>query len=244
MGKTRNYHINKTKCMNDKGYKLIHIFEDEWIKNKVLILNKLKHLCGINDSQIIGARKCNIILINNKVKNEFLNKNHIQGSDLSKICIGAEYKGNIVAVMTFDNNRSMINKHNDNTCYDLTRFSTDINYKIPGIADKLLKYFIKSYKPSKIISFGDRRWVLDGSNNMYTKLGFTLINILKPDYKYYNPKISRNTRLHKFGFGKSNLKIKFPEIYSDDKTEWEMMQELGYDRIWDCGLFKYELAIN
>ena len=24
-----------------------------------------------------------------------------------------------------------------------------------------------------------------------------------------------------------------------DMTEWEMARELGYDRIWDCGLFRY-----
>ena len=223
MGKSRNYHLLKTKAMNSNGYRLIHIFEDEWIKNKLLILNKIKHLCGINDSEIIGGRKCNIRLIDNKIKNNFLNINHIQGSDTSKISIGAEYGGKLVAVMTFDNKRSMIDKSNDVDSYDLTRFATDINYKIPGIADRLLKYFIKVYNPSKIISFGDRRWVLNGSNNMYTKLGFRLVSILKPDYRYYNPKISRNSRLHKFGFGKSNLRIKFPDVYSDNKTEWQMM---------------------
>ena len=28
------------------------------------------------------------------------------------------------------------------------------------------------------------------------------------------------------------------------KTEKELTSELGYDRIWDCGLFKYELIVN
>ena len=26
--------------------------------------------------------------------------------------------------------------------------------------------------------------------------------------------------------------------------EKELMDELGYDRIWDCGLFKYELDLT
>ena len=82
--------------------------------------------------------------------------------------------------------------------------------------------------------------VLDGDNNMYTKLGFKLTKTYAPDYKYYNPKVSRNKRLHKFGFGKSSLKKKYPEL-DFSKTERELMLELGYDRIWDCGLFKYEL---
>jgi hypothetical protein len=75
-------------------------------------------------------------------------------------------------------------------------------------------------------------------------MGFTCIDILKPDYSYYNKLSHRSNRLHKFGFGKSALKKRYPNIYDDSKTEWEMMQELGYDRIWDCGKFKYELNIK
>jgi hypothetical protein len=49
-------------------------------------------------------------------------------------------------------------------------------------------------------------------------------------------------RFHKFGFGKSSLRKKYP--YLDfSKTEKELTTELGYDIIWDCGLFKYELVI-
>jgi hypothetical protein len=77
---------------------------------------------------------------------------------------------------------------------------------------------------------------------MYTKLGFKIVKVLSPDYKYYNPKINRYKRLHKFGFGKTNLKKRYPNLdYS--KTEKELTKSLGYDRIWDCGLIKFELEI-
>ena len=29
-----------------------------------------------------------------------------------------------------------------------------------------------------------------------------------------------------------------------NKSERELTSELGFDRIWDCGLFKYELNLN
>lgn len=239
MGKNSTYHLNKTSECNKIGYKLIHIFEDEWLNNKGLIKNKLTHLCGRNTNQLIGARKCKIIPITQKEKNEFLDTHHIQGRDKSLICIGAFYGNELMAVMTFDNKRNMSHKANDKS-YELTRFTTNINYRVPGIADKLLKYFIKDYSPLSIISFGDVRWVLDANNNLYTKLGFKLIDILKPNYKYFNSKIERNKRLHKFGFGKNNLKKRYPDL-DFSKTEKQLMSELGYDRIWDCGLFKYEL---
>jgi hypothetical protein len=31
--------------------------------------------------------------------------------------------------------------------------------------------------------------------------------------------------------------------FSKEQTEWEIMQERGYDRIWDCGTLKYRLAL-
>ena len=246
MGKDRNYHLNKTKLMNKKGYKLIHIFEDEWVSNKELIKNKIIHLSGLNKSKTIGARKCNIVELTSEEKNNFLDKFHIQGRDSSRVHIGAKYNNELVAVMTFDNKRNMVLVKGDNKTlnqYELTRFATNVNYKLPGIADKILKEFISKYNPSSIISFGDVRWVLDCRNNMYTKLGFKLVKILTPDYKYYNSKINRYKRLHKFGFGKNNLKKRYPNI-DLSKTEKELTEELGYERIWDCGLFKYELILN
>ena len=249
MGKTKNYHLNKTKLMNNVGYKLIHIFEDEWLVNDSLIKNKISHLLGFNNTKTIGARKCDIIDVSNYDKNNFLNLYHIQGSDKSNIHIGATYNNELLGIMCFDNKRNMslVNKDINENEYELTRFATNTNYKIPGIADKLLKEFIRKYNPSKIISFGDARWVLDSENNMYTKLGFKLVEIRKPDYRYYIPKITKNKRFHKFGFGLNSLKRKFPdlEFYHEDgkaKTEKELTTELGYDRIWDCGLFKYEMS--
>lgn len=243
MGKDRNYHLNKTKLMNNKGYKLIHIFEDEWVSNKELIKNKISHLLGLNKQKTVGARKCRVVEISSIEKNTFLDKYHIQGKDTSSIYIGAKYNDELIAVMTFDNKRSMslINKVNLNE-YELTRFATNVNYKLPGIANKLLKEFISKYNPNSIVSFGDARWVLDCKNNMYTKLGFKLVKILSPDYKYYNPKVNRYKRLHKFGFGKNSLKKKYPDL-DFSKTEKKLMNELGFDRIWDCGLFKYELKL-
>ena len=243
MGKDRNYHLNKTKLMVDCGYSLIHIFEDEWLNNRDLILNKISHLLNVNNTKSIGARKCNIKQIGADIKSDFLNTNHIQGNDKSNIYYGAYHDDILVAVMSFTNKRSMNGKSDSYDEYELSRFATNINYRVIGIAGKLLKRFINDYKPKKIISFGDRRWVLNSENNMYTKLGFNLVKTYSPDYKYYNPKIAKNKRFHKFGFGKSSLRKKYPEL-DFTKTEKELMTELGYDRIWDCGLFKYELKLD
>jgi hypothetical protein len=240
------YHLNKSKLAKEKNINLYHIFEDEILFKTDIVINKLKHIFNIKENkQIIHARKCNITEISNhKHKSNFLEKNHIQGNDKASIVITATYENKIIAIMCFNNKRNMnkSNDHNQNT-YELTRFATDNNSIITGIASRLLKYFIINYYPKKIISFADRRWTPNSENNLYTNLGFKLTKTLRPEYFYYNPKIDRHKRFHKFGFGKSSLKRKYPEIYDDNKTEWEMMQELGFDRIWDCGKYKYELDL-
>lgn len=244
--KNKEYHKSKTTNCANLGYNLYHIFEDEIMYKPQILISKIENILNISQLTQIHARKCEIFELTDTIKKStFLNDNHIQGNSVSNVTIAAKYNNEIVAIMCFNNERLMnkSNTHND-TIYELTRFCVKLDKRVTGIANRLLKYFINNYKPSKIISFADIRWTPNSENNLYVKLGFNLVDTLKPDYTYYNPKIDRYKRLHKFGFGKTNLKRKFPEIYDDSKTEWEMMQELGYDRIWDCGKYKYELNIK
>jgi len=241
MGKTSSYHLNKTIECNQIGYKLIHIFEDEWKTKEELVKTKLKHLLKVNDGLKIGGRSIIVKKIENEDKTFFLNQNHIQGNDKSNIFYGGYYNNELVGVMTFNNKRNMT-KNNDGE-FELSRFATKQNYVIIGLASKILKQFIKDYRPKTIISFADRRWTIDSTNNLYTNLGFNLISITKPTYYYYNSKVNRYKRFHKFGFGKNNLKKRFPDL-DYNKTEKELTYELGYDKIWDCGLFKYELKLE
>jgi len=227
--------------MQKQGCKLIHIFEDEWIEKKEIIKNKLLHIFNIkNDKTIIHARKCEILELNSVEKSSFLKEHHILGNDRSNIYIGAVHNGELVAVMCFDKNRNLQKKTKEGE-YELSRFCVKNNYIVSGIASKMLKFFIENYKPKNIISFLDIRWNSDRYNNIYTKLNFKLTKTLKPDFYYMNFKTNRNQRLHKFNFIKPSIKIKFPELYDENKNEWEIMQEAGYDRIWDCGKYKFEL---
>ena len=120
--------------------------------------------------------------------------------------------------------------------WELTRFASDYNYICCGVGGKLFNWFVKNYNPTEVKSFADRRWTLDKDNNLYTKLGFVLEKELKPDYEYVlnsNP----TKRIHKFNFRKQILHKKhgFPLTM----TESEMVKELGYSKIWNCGLFKF-----
>ena len=42
--KDKNYHLNKLIKCNEKGIRLIQIFEDEWIEKQEIVLKKIKHI--------------------------------------------------------------------------------------------------------------------------------------------------------------------------------------------------------
>jgi len=56
-GKDRHYHKNKTDLCKKEGYRLIHIFEDDWLYNKKKIKKYIKHLLGKSTKEKIYARK-------------------------------------------------------------------------------------------------------------------------------------------------------------------------------------------
>ena len=230
-GKDKNYHLDKTEKCQKNGIRLIHIFEDEWLEHKEVVKSKIKHILKKdNDLQKVYARKCVVKEIDKDTSREFLEKNHIQGFSPSTIYIGCFFNNELIGVMTFKKERKEENK------WELNRFATDITKQCVGVGGKLFQYFVKNYNPEYIKSFADRRWTLDKDNNLYTKLGFELEKILKPDYHY----VYGNKRIHKFNFRKKNIiKLFKDKKFTLDMTEKEMMSYLNIFRIWDCGLFKY-----
>lgn len=227
---------NKIKELQFNHNAFIYYYS-ELSKNKNIIKNKINYHNNTIKSKIF-ARNCTITELDNNIKNIFLNKYHMQGSDKSNITYGAYYQNELIAVTTFDNKRTFVGGEKLNE-YELSRFATNSNHIVVGIFPKIINKFIKEYKPIKIISFANKRWTLS-KNNLYTKNGFKLVKNIPQDYYYYK----NNKILHKFNLGKSQIKKKYPNIYNSSKTELEMTIELGYVRIWDTGKYKYELYIN
>ncbi len=233
--KSHTYHLDKTLTCNKYGYGLIHVFEDEYVNHKDIVLNKIKHIIGKCEKlPKIYGRKCEVKRIYKHDAEEFLNKYHIQGFVSSSVYLGAYYNNMLIAVMSFKNGNLK------NSCWELTRFASDYNYVCCGVGGKLFKYFIKEFEPQKIISFADRRWTISPYNNLYIKLGFLLEKFNPPDYKYYldeSKNDMKHKRIHKMKLNKQTLHKKYGLPLT--MTETEMARELGYDRIWDCGLIKY-----
>jgi hypothetical protein len=238
--KGRRYHIDKTIECESKGIRLIHIFEDEWTSKKELIKIKLAHLLKLNSAKSIFARKGTVSDISKETKALFLDANHIQGNCQSSINLGLLYNGAVVAVMTFGHKRIFMNSKKTEGEYELLRYATDSNYTVIGGASKLMSYFITHYHPSRIISYADRRWTYY-KNNLYERIGFKKVSDGTPNYWYFGRQ-GNYRRFHRFGFAKHTLSKRL-HIFDPSISEWENMKNNGWDRIWDCGNLKYEMAV-
>ena len=72
----RNYHREKTEIANRKGIDLIHIFDYQWLYNFDVVEDIIKHRFGLIETKI-GARKCQIKIVDTEVFNEFIETNSL-----------------------------------------------------------------------------------------------------------------------------------------------------------------------
>lgn len=228
-GKDKNYHKNKTLIANRHNIRLIHIFSSEWENNKDIVKSRLLNIFGITPNKLY-ARKCNIRQLKSKEEKLFFDANHIQGYVASKISYGLFIDNLLVSAISFSSPR--FNKKYD---WELLRFASLLNYSVVGGFSRLLSFFGNNNTGS-VITYADVRW---STGNVYELNGFTLVGESAPGY-YYTKNGSLESRVK---YQKHKLK-KFVDEYADNLTESEIMNNLGYSRIWDCGNFIFDLIID
>ena len=230
--KSNNYHYNKFNDCVKNNIQLLTIWEDQvWNKPdivKSIILSKL----GIHENKIYG-RKCIIRELDNKTCQDFLECNHIQGKTVGGIRIGLYYEDELVSVMVFGHTRKGIGNENG---IELIRFCNKLNTQVIGGASKLFKYYLKNYNPNSIISFSSNDISL---GELYKTLGFEKVSVLKSSYWYIDPKTL--CRYHRTNFTKSRL-VKMG--YSTELSEYQIMKERGFLKIYDSGQQKWVYEKN
>jgi len=232
--KNKKYHLLKKELAARSGINLIHIWEDDWILKRDIVLSRLSGI--LNKNSVIYARKCDIKYVDTRESVSFVNDNHIQGNIGSNVKIGLYYKDELVSIMTFGNYRRSLGKNTIENEYELYRFCSKKYTNVIGAFSRLLKFFIKNHSPKKIITYANYDWS-SIDNNVYIKNGFKFCDITKPNYWYFN---SENKRIHRFAFNKAKL---VKDGYDPSFTEYEIMCNRGYNRLYDCGNLKYEMIL-
>ena len=187
----------------------------------------------VSYSILLDPKRINICIFYFRLCKKFLDKNHIQGGVNSKIKLGLYYNDELVSLMTFGFLRKSMGTTSVDGSYELLRFCNKLDTSVIGAADKLLKHFVKTYKPKEIISYADKRW---SQGDLYEKLGFNFTHDSKPNYWY----IIGTNREYRYKYRKDVL---VKEGYDSSKTEHHIMKSRGIYRIYDCGNKKYTLYI-
>lgn len=224
--KDKNYHLNKTKACLEKGVQLIHVFENEWIHKPLVVQSILASKLGVYREKI-GARCCSVDTLTSKEAEIFYNENHLQGYSPAKHHFGLFFKGTLVSCISFSKPR-FTNKYD----WELVRFANKCNTKVHGSFSKLWKHKPKG----SIVAYSDKRYFTGGIYKKY----MIQKEDSPPAYWYFN---KEGVVYNRMKFQKHKLH-KLLKIFDSNKTEWENMQENGYNRIWDCGNFVFEYFPN
>lgn len=217
------YHYEKDKQAALEGIKIYHITDVEWKKKKDICVSRVNSILGKNKK--IYARKTEIKEVGHGDAMQFLDANHIQGAAASSINLGLYDQDNqntLVALMTFG--KSRYNSYQ----YELIRYCSALNTNVVGGASKLFSRAKNMIGFETVVSFCDLRW---GTGSMYEQLGFKRVRHNGPSYLYTNGYLTLENRLTYQKHRLSGILTDFDSTLS----EWENMQNHGYDRYWNSG---------
>ena len=175
----KSYHFNKSKMCEEKGIRLIHIYEPEWYNDRDKLESLLKIALGKVETRIY-ARQCEIRQISNKEAKPFNDKGHLQNHKNAEVTYGLFYNEELVQLMSFSKNKY---NHNlkSNSEWSIERGCPGSNNIVIGGVEKLFKHFIKDYNPTKIFSYCDFN-KFDGKS--YLAIGMKFVGYTGPD-KYW-----------------------------------------------------------
>ena len=224
----KTYHRDKSlKCI-DKGYQLLHIWEDDWYNRKDIIKDYIKSKLGLCSKRIY-ARKCHVRGIDAHTARLFVDSNHIQGYSNATYKIGLFYDDVLVSVMLVGKLRDMMGSKPKEGHYEIYRVVSCEDTEVVGGFSKMLKYFERTYNPECIITYGDLCYTL---GNVYLKCGFTDEGLSSPCYSWQ----INGVRYHRSNF----MKCKLEECRKDPSlTEDQAMRSRHPYKVWDAGKIKF-----
>lgn len=203
-----NYHLKKTEECANKGIKLYHIFEYEWINRQEIVKDKIKHIIGVNYNEYNHTGDYKIIKVNEEEAKEFNERYNLQGHITSSLYIGMHYNNELKSMLS-------LQKETDNK-WKIVRFTNSVNNNF--IVNIIIDYFIDKYNPNKIEAYEDRRWVADPNDGIYCRMGFEFVDTIPPDYSYTK---GQNDYINKEKLKDCRLSNDYYRIYDCGQYKYE-----------------------
>lgn len=218
----RYYHQRKTIECAKKGIQLIHIFEYEW--NDEDTQRKLKSLIKskITTPEItLDANNCIVNTVPLDEANTFLNLYSLTNKTPSSINIGLYNEDTLITLLS-------VNKLGGH--YELRSYCTRDNVEVTDGLKVLYTSFVSAYNPNLVLLTED---ISKFSGNAYINIGFTPLNnncITEPNYSWVNYSNEQITK------EEANEELRdHPSLKDSTQTIDEIMDEMGYSRVYTCG---------
>lgn len=227
--KGKNFHVGKTEDAEVCGWRVVHVFEDEWLHKRAIVESRIKAILGVHEIRV-GARETQLESVSWSEAKAFLDEHHIQGACRpARWCYGLRQGEELVAVMVFGPAR-----YTTDADQELLRYAS--RGMVVGGFTKLLRAHTRSQpKGTKILSYADRRW---STGNVYERNGFACIGNTEPGYWW-----CRGTeRYHRHRFQKHRLH-KLLKNFDPEKTEVENCTANGYWQVYDCGHSRWIMTV-
>jgi hypothetical protein len=228
------YTQEKSQFLHERGIKLYHVWEDDWVYKKEIVKSMISSSLGKYKRKIY-ARKCSIEEVDKKEYKIFCENNHLKGYCPASKIIGLYFEDELVSLMSFSKTRKLIDSKNTNYDYELIRSCTSKNSIVIGGVSRMIKRF-KTGIGKSLVTYCDISFSPDPYSTSYNKSGFSLLTKTKPGY-YWVVDGKKSNRLN---WTKSKL---ISMGYDPKETGDSIMNSLGYYKIWDCGNYKFEMVI-
>ena len=238
-----SYHASKTREASSQGYQLVHVWEDDWLHRREIVLRALAHrlhavdrlpdvLPDINPlaCQRLYARNLTARRVHGGVARRFWQDNHLQGPVHCTINVGLyDQNGVLRALLGVGRKNHGSRVSLPDGTWDIQRYAT--LGVIAGGFTKLLAHAETLIPVDTWTSWSDND-ISDGG--MYQAAGFTVDKRQAPSYSYVGRK-TKWERVHRSTYTKQRF-INDPGLmYQSGQTEHEAALTNKLYRIYDAG---------
>lgn len=237
------YHAAKTREAREQGYQLVHVWEDDWLHRRELVLRALAHrlhavdrlpdvLPDINPlaCQRLYARNLTVKLVHGGVARRFWQDNHLQGPVHCTINIGLyDQDGVLRALLGIGRKNHGSRVSLPDGTWDIQRYAT-LGIIVGGFT-KLLAYAETLIPVNTWTSWSDND-ISDGG--MYQAAGFVVDKRQAPSYSYVGRK-TKWERVHRSTYTKQRFISDLDLTYQSGQTEHEAALANKLYRIYDAG---------
>ena len=237
------YHASKTREASSQGYQLIHVWEDDWLHRREIILRALAHRLHAVDRlpdvlpvinplacQRLYARNLTARRVHGGIARQFWQDNHLQGPVHCTLNVGLyDQDGVLRALLGIGRKNHGSRVSLPDGTWDIQRYAT-LGVIVGGFT-KLLAHAETLIPVDTWTSWSDND-ISDGG--MYQAAGFTVDKRQAPSYSYVGRK-TRWERVHRSTYTKQRF-INDPDLtYQSGQTEHEAALINKLYRIYDAG---------